>query len=424
MARARKAEVRSTAENPLVPISASNFLQYFGFGSMGMSASGVHVTIDTALGVPAVWCAVNFMANEIASLPMQVFRRKGDGRERVRSALATMLSDAVNEDMTSFAWRKYLFTQVLTGGRAFTFIERNAAGTVMNLWPIDPTTMTVKLEGGQRRYIEKRSDRKEYVYKASEIIDISFMPKADLVGHYGPIATNKDVIGNAIALTQYSSKFFQNGGVPPFAVTGNFATPAAMKRATDDLHEAVLKAAKEQRQALVMPIGLEIKAIGSDPDKTQLIESNRYAVEQIARIYSLPPTFLQDLTHGTFSNTEQQDLQFVKHTLNARVEQFEQEMNLKIFGRRSTVQYIELNVDGLLRGDFKTRMDGYASAIQHGILKPNEARARENMPEDAAGNRLLVQGAMVPLEKAGETQQPAPTPAAPADPEGDPSDAA
>jgi HK97 family phage portal protein len=120
-------------------------------------------------------------------------------------------------------------------------------------------------------------------------------------------------------------------------------------------------------------------------------------IEQIARIYSIPPTFLQDLTHGTFSNTEQQDLHFTKHTIKRWIEQFEQEMNLKLFGRNSNSQFVEMNVDGLLRGDFKTRMDGYAQGIQNAILTPNEARRRENLPDDAGGDGLLVQGATVPL---------------------------
>ena len=157
------------------------------------------------------------------------------------------------------------------------------------------------------------------------------------------------------------------------------------------------RAAKEGRQALTLPHGLEIKPIGSDPEKTQLLETQRFCVEQIARIYSLPPTFLQDLTHGTYSNTEQQDLHFAKHTLKRWVEQFEQELNLKLFGRESDM-FVEFSMDGLLRGDFKARMDGYAQGIQNGVMTPNEARRMENRPEMDAGNELMIQGATVPIK--------------------------
>jgi HK97 family phage portal protein len=127
----------------------------------------------------------------------------------------------------------------------------------------------------------------------------------------------------------------------------------------------------------------------------QLLELQRFSIEQIARIYSLPPVFLQDLTHGTFSNTEQQDLHFVKHTVKRWVEQFEQEMNLKFFGRGSDF-YVEFNVDGLLRGDLKSRMEAYAVSIQNAIRTPDEIRAIENLPAKGA-NDLLIQGATVPL---------------------------
>jgi HK97 family phage portal protein len=146
---------------------------------------------------------------------------------------------------------------------------------------------------------------------------------------------------------------------------------------------------------MALPLGHELKTIGLSPENMQLLELQRFSIEQIARIYSLPPVFLQDLTHGTFSNTEQQDLHFVKHTVKRWVEQFEQEMNLKFFGRGSDF-YVEFNVDGLLRGDLKSRMEAYAVSIQNALRTPDEIRAIENLPAKGA-NDLLIQGATVPL---------------------------
>lgn len=380
------------------------------FGLFGMSsASGVTVNEETAMGVPAVWAAVNFIPGTLAGLPLMVYRRKGDERERVSGPIARLLHDAVNDEMSSFDWRKYTFERVLTGGRAFTYIERDDRNQPINLWPLNPLCVTVRRENQRKTYEYREDDKSPKIYQASEIIDIPFKLVPDGLGHRGPINANRDVIGLAIAATQYGSRFFQNGGVPPFAVTGGFQSPAAMQRAADDVSDAVKKAAKEDRQVLVLPTGLEVKPIGADPEKSQLVEMKRFLIEEIARIYSLPPTFLQDLTHGTFSNTEQQDLHFVKHTLKRWAEQFEQELNLKLFGRSSNVRYAELNMDGLLRGDFKTRMEGNARAIQTGQLLPNEARALENRPPKPGGDRLYVQGAMIPAEMAGEQQSETPT---------------
>lgn len=394
--RFRKEE-RGEVPSGTVPVSASNFLEIITGMSSGASSSGVVVNTETALGVPAIWAAVNFMSGTLAGLPLHVYRKRGDTREKVSGGLASILHDAVNDEMSSFEWRKGMFDNVFTGGRSFTFIERNDSGKIMNLWPLDPGGVTVRKKGWERFYTYS-DDGRTLQYTAAEIIDIPFMLKSDGVNHRGPLAANKNAIGLAIAATEFGSKFFQNGGVPPFAVTGNFQSGKSMNRAADDLAEATRRAAKEQRQALVMPAGLDIKSIGTDAEKSQLVELKRFCIEEIARIYSLPPTFLQDLTHGTFSNTEQQDLHFVKHTLKRWVEQVEQELNLKLFGRSNNRQYVEFSMDGLLRGDFKTRMEGYSLGIQNGILMPNEARRRENMPDDDAGNRLFIQGATVPIE--------------------------
>lgn len=389
-----KAEERSSAENPNVPISSESILAMLGFS--GNSAAGVNVTIEAALGVPAIWAAVNFIAGTMAGLPLHVYKKTASGREKVEGGLAAILHDAVNDECSSFEWRKYSFDRVLTSGRSLTFIERNNAGQIINLWPLNPAEVTVRRKDG-RRFYERKVGKGAVVYSASEVIDIPFMLNADMLTARSPILANKDTIGLAIAATNYGSRFFNNGGVPPFLMTGNFASGAGLNRASSDLEQAVKNAAKEGRLALTLPAGHDIKSIGVDPAKSQLVELKRFLIEEIARVYSLPPNFLQDLSHGTFSNVEQQDLHFVKHTIKRWVEQVEQELNLKLFGRAGNDHYVEFNLDGLLRGDFKTRMEGYAQAIQNGVLKPNEARRQENRPDDPQGDVLLIQGATVPL---------------------------
>jgi HK97 family phage portal protein len=394
--RSKKVEERATNfPNGSVPVSSSNFAEVI-FGIQD-AATGIAVTTDRALGVPAVWAAVNFLSGTIAGLPLNLYKRtKDDGREKVKGGLATILHDAANDEMSSFDWRKYAFQCVFTEGRSYTLIVRTMAGQINSLIPLEPAKVSVKMENGKRVYTY-RDGGVDKVYGAAEILDIPFMLKGDLVNHRSPIYSNRNDIALAIAATEFGSRFFANGGVPPFAITGNFQSGAALNRAGADLSDAVRKAANEKRQALTLPAGLEIKSLGADAAKSQLTELIRFQVEQIARIYSLPPTFLQDLSKGTYSNTEQQDLHFVKHTLKRWIEQAEQEMNLKFFGRISNKYFVEFNVDGLLRGDFKTRMEGYAQGVQNGILKPNEVRRKENMPDDPDGDKLMIQGATVPI---------------------------
>lgn len=387
--RSKKPEERAT-----VTQSSERFFEILGLSPSG--GTGQIVNAKTALGVPAVFAAVNFISGTIAGLPLHVYRRDGEGRERVSDGVAVLLHDAPSDELTSYSWRQYTFTRILTGGRGLTQIVRNGRGQVVELVPMEPSSTTVRRVDGKKFY-DYDIDGKKVRYPARDVIDLPFMLDEDGLSHISPISANRVAIGRAQAVQEYASRFFDNGGVPPFAVTGNFQSGKALNRASDDLHDAVKRAAKEGRQALTLPSGLEIKTIGADPEKTQLLETQRFCVEEIARIYSLPPTFLQDLTHGTYSNTEQQDLHFAKHTLKRWVEQFEQELNLKLFGRGSEY-FVEFSMDGLLRGDFKARMDGYAQAIQNGVLKPNEARRMENRPEDDAGDKLMIQGATVPIE--------------------------
>jgi len=368
---------------------------FLGIGAT--SAAGETVTVESALGVPAVWAAVNFLAGTLAGLPLNIYSLSGTSRTRIKTGLGPILHDAVNDGMSSFDWRKYTFEQALTHGRGVSYIERNANGAVVNIWPLDPLKLTVKLSNGSKRYEYNYNGRKVF-YEASEIIDLPMMLRSDMLSARSPISTNRDVIGLAQAATKYGAKFFANGGVPPFAITGPIKSAGGLQRAADDLGRAVAKASADNSPAVALPEGHDIKPIGTDPEKLQFVETQRFQVEQIARIYSLPPTFLQDLTHGTFSNTEQQDLHFVKHTLKRWVEQFEQELNLKILGRKPGSRYIEMNVDGLLRGDFKTRMEGYSLGVQSGTFTPNENRRRENLPDVEGGDQAFMQGANMPLD--------------------------
>jgi HK97 family phage portal protein len=409
----RSSEARGSVEDPRVPVSSSDFMRVMGWGEL-VSSSGVTVGIDNALGVPAVWAAVNFLSGTIAGLTINVYKKTNTGRQKVKStannAIPVILQDAINPTMSSFEWRKYTFDQVFTGGRGITYIERNNSGQVVNLYALDPSLIMVRMSNGRKIYDVRvsASSNQTRSYDATEIIDIPFMVEHDFVTHRGPIMTNRDAIGMAIAASRYGSKAFQSGGVPPAVIQGNFQSGAAASRASDDIANAMARLARDGRSVMALPSGHELKTIGFNPEQMQLLELQRFSIEQIARIYSLPPVFLQDLTHGTFSNVEQQDLHFVKHTVKRWIEQTEQEMNLKLFGRGSPF-YIEFELDDLLRGDLKTRMEAHATSIQNGIKTPNEVRDIENLPPMEAGDDLMIQGATVPIKNqsmpvAGNTQ--------------------
>ncbi len=388
-------------ENPATAATANSLLFFLNGGLS--SETGMSVNIEKALGIPAVWAATNFLSGTIAGLPLNIYKKTKDGREKQSGQLSRLLHDAPNAEMSSFEWRKYTFERVFTEGRSYTLIDRNRRGGIVDLWPLDADQVTPKRKNGKKYYefAEHHDDKRRKptitTYEASDIIDIPFMLKSDGISHYSPIYTNKETIALGIAATQYGSRFFANGGVPPFVLTGPFQSAGALKRSSEDLRQAIQSASAERRLALSLPEGHEIHPLGADPEKSQLVALKKYLNEEIARIYSLPVLFIQDLSKGTYANTEQQDLHLVKHTIKRWVEQVEQELNLKLFGRNNTRFYVEFNLDGLLRGDFKTRMEGYSKAVQNALMTPNEIRQKENLAAKDAADDLLIQGATVPL---------------------------
>lgn len=397
----REARAASSPENETVPVSTENFLSFFGIQSANLPS----VSIDSALTVPAVLAAVAFLSRTMATVPLHAYRDTKDGAVRLTGKTAVTLHDAPNNLMGSFKFRQYFWQQVFTGGRGLAWIERN--GTLIEaLWPMDPRKVTIKRSGFDLIY---RFDNKEY--PAADVIDVPFMLKADQVSHYGPITLAAKAIQLALAMNEYGSNFFAGGGVPPLALSGPLPQGGdGLQRAMNDMRRAIDEAKKNGKQMFPIPPGHELKPVGFDPAKGQMTEARLFQIQEIARGYQMPPAFLQDLSNGTFANVEQQDLHLVKHLISQWAKAFEDELNLKLFGRFNNGRYVEHNLDGLQRGDFKSRIEGIARAIQTAQMTPNEARSLENRPRHSnpAADELLVQGATVVLGQ--QPVQSAPTP--------------
>jgi len=193
----RAQETRSL-ENPTVSLADAAAWEAF-FGVNASSAAGEAVTLDRALGVPAVWAAVNFLSDTIANLPLKLYQRTDAASTTVPGdPLYVLLHDAPNPELTSFRWRKTAMTSTLTTGRAFTFIERAPSGRVLNLWPLDPALVSVERINGQTRYKvdgDTAGGMPSAVYEAREIIDIPFMLHSDSVRHYSPVYMLRNAIG-------------------------------------------------------------------------------------------------------------------------------------------------------------------------------------------------------------------------------------
>lgn len=384
-------ERRSSPENPQVPVSSEAFLQFFGVETGNYPA----ITVDSALTVPAFAAGVSFLSRSLANLPLHAYRDAGDaGSQRLGGKLQRVLNEAPNAEWTSFGLRQYFWQNVFTRGRGLAWIER-AGQSVEAIWPLDVAKTTVKRVNGRKVY--------EYAgktYPAADVIDVPFMLKSDQLGVYSPVIMGAKALGLAISMQDYANGFFAGGGVPPLALVGPMpAGPDAIKRAQADIRRSIQAAKKNNEAIIPTPAGYELKPVGFDPEKGQMTDARRLQIEEIARLLNLPPVFLQDLTHGTFSNTEQQDLHLVKHLIAQWAKAFEEEINLKVFGAQNNRRYVEHSLDSMMRGDFKARIEALATGIQTAQLTPDEARALENRPAypDGLGANPLIQGATVPL---------------------------
>jgi HK97 family phage portal protein len=409
-------------EDPTV--SLSNSAAWSEFFQLSSTVTGDSVTEEKALGVTAIWQAVNVISGTIAALPFHLYTTKDGVTDKdTRNPLYYLIHDRPNDFQTSSAFLRWFVSRLLLTGRACALISRNRANRVLGIIPLDPSKLTIdqRLIAGQiTRTYTYNLNSESITYDAANVIDVVLFPQADGVKHYNPIHTNRDAIALMIAAQQFAGKLFANGGVPPLMLTTPSAiSPAAAGRASNDIGEAVRASQRTKSNILVTPAGHDLKPVGLDPAKSQMVELRKFMISETSRIFNIAPAILHDLSNGTYSNVEQQNLSFAQQTLHPLIEAIEQEFNAKLFGPRNTTGYVEFSMSGLLRGDFAARMEGLQKAVNSALMTPNEARAFENLPPLPHGDKLYIQGATIPLDSAGAAPSPTSVPPSADEPEPD-----
>jgi HK97 family phage portal protein len=238
MARSgKKSEVRNV-ENPTIPVSSENFLAFFGLNSAKLP----HVSIDSALCVPAVTAAVAFLSRTMAALPLHAYRDTKDGPKKISGKLESVIHDAPNDEMDSFKFRQYFWQQVFTGGRGLAWIERAPQG-VEAIWPMDPYKTTIRRVDMKLVYSFEGKD-----YPSADIIDLPFMLRPCGVRHYGPIVLASRAIQLALSMNDYASNFFAGGGVPPLSACWPAAGWSRCDQAGAGRYQALDRRCKEQQR--------------------------------------------------------------------------------------------------------------------------------------------------------------------------------
>jgi len=395
-------------DKPKDSLGGSRYSFFFG----GTTA-GKPVNEHTAMQMTAVYSCVRILAETLAGLPLHVYKYNDSGgkEKHLKHPLYRLLHDEPNPEMTSFTFRETLMSHLLLWGNAYAQIIRNARGEVIALYPLMPNKMTVDRDkNGRLFYLYQRSiedaptlGKDSLVYlDPSDVLHIPGLGFDGLVG-YSPIAMAKNAIGLAMATEEYGAKFFANGAAPGGVLEhpGTIKDPQKVK----DSWNAAYQGSTNSHRVAVLEEGMKYQQIGIPPEQAQFLETRKFQINEIARIFRVPPHMLADLEKSSFSNIEQQSLEFVKYTLDPWVVRWEQNMcrSLLMSSEKPTV-FIKFNVDGLLRGDYVSRMSGYATARQNGWMSANDIRELENLdriPVELGGDLYLINGAMTKLQDAG-----------------------
>jgi len=379
---------------------------------MGGTTAGKTVTERSAMQMTAVYSCVRILAEAVAGLPLHFYKydENGSKQKALDSNLYYLLHDEPNPEMSSFVFRETLMTHLLLWGNAYAQIIRNGKGDIIALYPLMPNKMQVdRDENGELYYIYQRSSDEGKAKEAGQVIlrkeDVLHIPGLGfdgLVG-YSPIAMAKNAIGLAIATEEYGAKFFANGAAPSGVLEhpGTIKDPSKVREAW----QSQFGGSGNSGKVAVLEEGMKYTPISISPEQAQFLETRKFQINEIARIFRVPPHMVGDLEKSSFSNIEQQSLEFVKYTLDPWIIRWEQSLNRALLPKNEKNKYFfKFNVEGLLRGDYQSRMQGYATARQNGWMSANDIRELENLDKistEDGGDLYLVNGNMLPLKDAG-----------------------
>lgn len=368
------------------------------------SKAGVRVNIDSALQVIAVYACVKLISETFASVPLPVYEKLDRGKRKADDQpLYTVLHDIANPELTSFEFRQTLMVNMLLTKGGFAEIVRNGAGQIAELWPIPSKYVVVQRDPKTKEllyFVTIPGGGQGYVLKASQVWHIKGM-SFDGINSFEPVNLGREAFGLSLATEEFGARFFSNGA----NMGGIVEYPGAM---TDDAYNRYKESFAEaygglskSSRLVFLEEGLKFHKIDTPPEASQFLETRKFQVIEVARFFNVPPHMIMDLERATFSNIEQQAIGFVVYTMRPWFVKTEQSILKDLIPPMYRKKYFaKFNVDGLLRGDFKTRMEGYNFGRQNGWLSANDIRELEDMnpiSADQGGDLYLVNGNMKPI---------------------------
>lgn len=389
---------RSRAEAPDPRLSADSVIR------VRIPNAGLWIDENNALTLSAVWACVRIISETLASLPWRLHLRRSDGGSDMLIAhpIDQLIHLRPNREMTANTFIEGMQAWALTWGNGYAEIERNLQGEPVALWPIEPHRVRVERDALENVvYVVKNGAKDDVILQQRDVFHLHGLGYNGLAG-YSVISLARESMSLGLATERYGAGFFGNSSRP----SGVLEHPQTLTdEAADRLRESweeVHKGSGSSAKTAVLEEGMTWKSIAVPPEDAQFLQTRKFQVEEIARWYRVPPHKIAQMERSTFSNIEQQAIEFVTDTIVPWASRWEREADWKLLGRQQRSRmFTRYNVNGLLRGDTENRFKAYATGRQWGWLSINDVRRLEDMNPIPDGDDHLVPMNMVPADQAG-----------------------
>ena len=390
-------ESRSRSE----PITQEELAGYFG----ATSWSNIDVDRIAMMGLPIVWACLKVLGESLASFPLILYEGKEEGATRRIATghhLYNLLHDMPNPQQDAFTFKEQAMGHLGIYGNFYANIVRMGSGYVKELWPLNPDKVTPMRENGELLY-KVVTNGVQNILGASEVFHVRGF-SFDGVRGYAPLELQSQTYALAIAAKRYASEFFANNGTPDLAFLHkqrlNKDTQARLRDSWKENHAQWGK----KHSPLILEEGMDVKELSSNPENAQLIETNKFIISEVCRVYRMPPHLVQDLDRSTNNNIEEQGIDFSRHTMRPWCMRWESAISQQLLSDKDRKRfYAEFNMDAILRGNTLTRAQVYNTQIGCGMLSPNEARRKEQWNDRERGDIYYV-----PLNWVDATKPPEP----------------
>ena len=355
---------------------------------------------DKALTLTSVWNAIRLLSESVSSLPISVYKKEnnGDKVEDVNHRIYNLIKFKPNNFQNKITFFEYIMYSVLTDGNSYVQIVRDNSANPVQLIPLNPDYVNIFIKDNELFYQMDGGS----VLDSADVLHIKLITDDGIEG-LSPIDQCAKAINWNLSIEEFGSTFFKNGAKPSSVLSTDRAlSETAIERLKNSFNSSYAKL-KSSNSTIILEEGLTFKPISISPEQAQFLASRQFGIEEIARIFNIPPHMLKDLSKSSFNNIEMQSQEYVTYTLMPYLTRIEQEMNLKLFRTNELGKtFVEFNVNGLLRGDVKTRNEAYKTAIQNGYMSINEVRQKENLNSIEGGDQHFIQMNMTTIENVGD----------------------